>query len=466
MAVLRRTARQLFVAQSGQRIFTIATMFLVARLLGVERFGTYALLRTVMELVAVVSGSGTMDYVTREVAKAPGASWKLLIRVTQVRWAYCVPTIGAALLLLKAFHFPTSLVQNAALFSLMLFLRAAGESAQGVLKGLGHFGILPWVELLRGCVFLALSPLLIFHGFGLQGVITAEIIAVAVGAGISLVIVVRFANFHSQVVLGFRQVMASMFVFNVYPLISTLYDRIDVVLLSKLAGDFATGIYSLPYRAYSTLQIIPYGVMGALLPGFSSSQVDRDALERCARAMRFLYLIALLAVLIVVGFARPVFMLVLGPEYAASAVTLKVLVCAAIPAFMNYALNTLLLASHKEKVFVWTATTCTVFNIGANLLLIPRFSYMAAAVMTVLTEVLLLAQNCYLTKRYFGRPVLPDGWLKITLGFGASLAASLLLGRVLPEVWAGTLSCGAFAFFALLADRDVSKALAIAGRQP
>jgi O-antigen/teichoic acid export membrane protein len=257
--------------------------------------------------------------------------------------------------------------------------------------------------------------------------------------------------------------MRSTLVFNIYPFIVNVYDRVDVVLLSKLAGNIATGFYSLPYRAYATLQIIPYGVMTALLPVFSANAGDQESHENCSRAMKFLYVTALLVVLVTLTSARPVVLYILGQSYAGCILTMKILVWAAVPAFLNYALNTLLLAAHKENFFLWTAGLCTVFNISANLLLIPKFSFLAAATVTVLTELLLFAQNLYLVKKLLGHPVLPKHGAKITVSFLAALVGFVILQRWVSEVWAGALACSAFAAYPVRMSSDFRKSLKTRG---
>jgi len=133
--------------------------------------------------------------------------------------------------------------------------------------------------------------------------------------------------------------------------------------------------------------------MTALLPVFCASEVNDETRDKCSRAMKFLYVTALLIVLATLTFARPVVLYVLGRSYADCILTMQILVWAAVPGFLNYALNMLLLAAHKENFFIWTAGLCTVFNISANLLLIPKFSFLAAAVVTVFTELLLLLKT-------------------------------------------------------------------------
>ncbi len=442
-------ARLLSVSQVIRRLFRMAVLFLAARMLGVESFGAYALLLTIVEMIAIISGYGYVDFLTREVAQRPNAAWPLGKRVTQLRLSYIVPSVGLAVLALIVLHFPSSLVLNGVLLSLTLIPRAVGESAQGLLKGLRRFVPLPWIEFVQGAVVVAVAPIMILEGLGTRGLIAAEILGAIGGAAIAIWSVAGRLDFAGSDPRGFRDLLRSTFAFNAYPFIVNVYDRLDVVLLSKLAGNFATGIYSLPYRAFATLQIIPYSVMGALLPVFSSSQTKHNTPQTCSSVMRFLYLAALLIAFLTLTFAGPVILRLLGRSYEKSIITIQILVWAAIPAFLNFALNTVFLAAGKEKVFLWTASVCTIFNIVANLLLIPRFSFIGAAVVTVLTECLLLAQNLYLVKKFMGQVVLPKDGLKITAVFAGLLAGFWLLQRGVPRLWAGFLACVAFAIFAV-----------------
>lgn len=441
-------AGRLFFSQVIRRSFRILILFLAARMLGVEAFGVYALLLTVVEMIAIVSGTGYTDFLTREVAQHPESAWPLLARVTQLRLAYIVPGISLAVAVLAVLHFSSSVIINVVLLGLTLIPRAPGESAQGVLKGLRQFLPLPWIELAQGVVVLACVPALTLAGLGIRGVIAAEILGAAAGATVATVYVAGRISFSGKDSRNLRDLAASTLTFNVYPLIANIYDRVDVILLTRLAGSYAVGIYSLPYRVFAMLLIIPYGMMGALLPAFSADPAKQDARDTCSRVMKLLLAMALLVVLATLAFAGPVVIFFLGQSYRESILAVKILVWAAVPAFLNFALNVLLLSAHKEKAFLLTGTICTVFNVVANLLLIPRFSYIAAAGVTVATECLLLGQNLYLVKRLMGRMVPPKDGLKVSLGFALVMAGFWLLQRAVPQVWAGFAACTAFAVFA------------------
>jgi O-antigen/teichoic acid export membrane protein len=456
--------RQITVSQVVKRAFRMAVLLVAARLLGVELFGTYALLLTVIEMAAMISGYGYIDFLAREIAMRPDSAWSLAIKTTQVRFLYLVPVVVIALLLLKVLGLPQSLISNAALLAIALIPRVVGDSAQGVIKGLQRFSLLAWIEFVQGSIVLAVASALIVYGMGIRGMILAEILGPIAGAIVSVLGIARYLNLRSSDDRSLRDVLHSTLVFNVYPFIVNVYDRVDVVLLSKLAGDFATGIYSLPYRAFATLQIIPYGVMTALLPVFSSAGVNDETRDKCSRAMKLLYVTALLVVLVTLTFARPVVLYVLGQSYASCILTMKILVWAAVPGFLNYALNTLLLAAHKENLFLWTAGLCTVFNISANLLLIPKFSFLAAAAVTVMTELVLFSQNLYLVNKTLGHPVFPKDGTKITLSFIAALAGFVILRRLVPEVLAGSIASAVFAALVAPMSAAFSKSIIVGQR--
>jgi O-antigen/teichoic acid export membrane protein len=458
---LIRDARFLSFSQVIRRVFRMAALFLAARFLGARTFGSYAVLLTIVEMVATLSGSGYIDYLVREIARSPAAGWKIGSRIVQLRTAYSVVCVGISLVLLMLFRFPRELLGKVIFLSVTLFPRVVNESAQGVLRGLRHFSALVWIEFVQGLTMVVMVTLAGVRNSGITGILFAEIVA-AFSGGILAVLALSRAGLPSrQQGIRLRTIFRATIPFNFYPLIVNAYDRLDTLLLSRLTGMAAAGIYSIPYRAYAALQIVPFGLLGALLPVISREDQQSSAADSCARVMRFLYPIALLTVLGSASFARPVVLFLLGPQYAGSATAMNILAWATIPMFLNYAINTLLLAGSRERVFLWTASICFFFNLAANLYFIPRFSFRAAAVVTVLTELLLFAQNNYLVMRFFGRLVLPQDGVRITLSFGVAWTVMLLLSRFIDPASAGALATAGFALFSFFTVTSVSQVRAL-----
>jgi len=188
------------------------------------------------------------------------------------------------------------------------------------------------------------------------------------------------------------------------------------VLLSKLAGDYATGIYSVAYRAVGMTQIIGYGVLYSLLPTLSRDALGHVDQRRVQRAVGLLLNIAFFVVLGTIIFGAPAIRLILGPRYAESAEALKILIWAVILRYLNYGMNIRFLAAGRESVFVSTSLSCLAINLLGNVILIPRFGWRAAAAMTIVTELALLVQNVYWTRRAVVQVALPVGGYSDRIG--------------------------------------------------
>jgi len=418
----------------------------VARALGPGRFGVYALLFAMVEFLAVASGSGYADFLTREAARDARVGWGLAFQLIFLRIALAIPIAAVEIGILYLLGYAHPILAGTAWMALTLAPRSLSEAVQGVLRGIRQYATYLIIEaVLGGGLVVGAGLLLIRHG-SLRMAIATEIAASA-AAGLAALAFARKYTTREPIWRKASHLVKSSAVFNVYSFIGSLYDRFDVLLLSKLAGDYATGIYSVAYRALGLTQILAYGLLYSLLPVLSRDAGGARNRRRLESAMDFLLSVAFIVVLATVVFAGPAVRLLLGERYAESALALKVLIWAVVLRYMNCALNIALLAAGREKVFVVTSLVCLAVNLIGNLVFIPMYSWRAAAVMTIVTELVLLAQNLYWVRRALGRVALPWGMVRSS-GVFAVLLGVALAGRHwgLPLV-VGTLCLVMFAAY-------------------
>jgi O-antigen/teichoic acid export membrane protein len=414
-------------------------LLVVARELGPRLFGVYSLLFALVEMLAVASGTGHADYLTREAAKDARVGWGLAWQLTWLRLACTIPLTACGLGIFRVLGYRHPVLLAGAGFALSLFPRTIQEAVQGVLRGLGRYGTCLALELVYDVGLIAGGALLLVNGGGLRGVIAVEVAAVAAAAVASVAIAIKLRT-RERFRLGGRELLRQSSIFNLFAFVVNLYDRIDVVLLSKLAGDYATGVYSAAYRPLGAVQFVPYGILYSLLPALSRNAAGAEERRRLERAMGFLLSAAFTVVLATMVFAGPAVHLLLGASYAESAVALKILIWAVILRYINYALNMRLLAGGHERVFVVTALVCLGVNFLGNVVLIPLYSWRAAAVLTSVTELALLLQNFYWLRRVVGTIPRPHGMVRTSLVFAVLLLAAVFAPRVLPATLAG-LAC-------------------------
>jgi O-antigen/teichoic acid export membrane protein len=426
-------------------LFRLFFVVVAARQLGPERLGVYALLLAMVDMLAVASGSGYADYLTREAAKDARLGWGLASQLVWLRLGCLVPLAGVGLGILWVLGYPRIVLLATGWLAVSLAPRSVSEAVQGVLRGIGRYGAYLSVELAFDLGLVGGAVFLWMRGGGLNVVIGTEVIAAVAAAILGVVFALIFRP-NERIRLKRMQLLEKSAIFNIYYFVTNLYDRLDIVLLSKLAGDYATGVYSAAYRPLGTIQLIPYGILYSILPALSrGAQAERARLER---AMGLLLSAAFAVVLGTIVYAGPAVSLLFGPRYAESAIALKILIWAVILRYLNFALNIRLLAGGHERVFVATSLACLGVNVIGNLVFIPLYSWKAAAVITIVTEFVLLIQNFYWLRRAVGAIPRPFGWVQTSLVFaglvgvwlaGARMASPLLIGSVCVLLFLGYL---------------------------
>ena len=204
-------------------------------------------------------------------------------------------------------------------------------------------------------------------------------------------------------------------------LLLTVFFRFDAVILRSVAGDYALGLYDAAYKVISMTQIIPPYVVGALFPLLAHRAVhDREALAPLVvRAVTVLQWLAWIGVVGVVFMADELIWTLGGTAYLPNAANaLRILIWYLPLSYITGVLQYALLAVQQQKSITVAFVVATVVNITGNLILIPTYGALAAAAVTVLTEIALMVA-IWPTLRRVGL-VLP--WKAMGLASGCALS--------------------------------------------
>jgi O-antigen/teichoic acid export membrane protein len=217
--------------------------------------------------------------------------------------------------------------------------------------------------------------------------------------------------------------------------IGSIYLRIDSVLLSMLDTLQAVGLYGIGYK-FSDL--LGYLSTALLLPAFTLFvRAWPEHPESFRRNWRGSFVLSTIAA---VGgsaaffvFARPAIVLLFGSQYGVASTAARLLVIGqAIRFFVALGVITLI-AVGRTRAYVVASVVGLAINIGANLVVIPRFSYVGAAWVTVGTELVVAA---VLARALWSIPnLLPPPWAivgRAILAGAALIAVGVLLDTVAP----------------------------------
>jgi O-antigen/teichoic acid export membrane protein len=170
---------------------------------------------------------------------------------------------------------------------------------------------------------------------------------------------------------------------------STVYNRIDVVLITRILGYAQTGLYSAAYKFFDLLAFFPAVVSHALYPLFATLMAENKMAEIKDTLEKYLRFMAAVALPIGVGgslLAKPIIG-ILSPEYSAAAPVLAVLVWAPSILFMYIVVNSLVISQLTKFAMAITGIN-VVINLIGNIILLPRIGIVGAAIMTLVSEFL------------------------------------------------------------------------------
>jgi len=168
-------------------------------------------------------------------------------------------------------------------------------------------------------------------------------------------------------------------------LAEVIYLRIDIVLLERMRGVEEAGIYAVAARLSEVWYMVPVALMGALFPVLWSRRSDAAAYSRSLQgSLDALVAMSLTLAVLVQFIGGPLVELLFGARFAASAPVLQIHIWAGVFIFMRALLSRWLLAEDLLRFSLVTHVTGAVMNVVLNLLLIPRYGAVGAAIATVI----------------------------------------------------------------------------------
>ena len=233
--------------------------------------------------------------------------------------------------------------------------------------------------------------------------------------------------------------------------LALIYFKIDTVMLAAMRDQFDVGVYGVPYKVIDVLVAFPSLFMGNVFPVLARVLGDHErSLAVFRKALDFLAVSGFPVVVGIFVLALPIVHLIGGDTYlSASSVSyggipitavtvLRILIWAVFAAFFGNLLSALIILKNLQSKYVWAAVAALLFNVGANYLIIPHYSYLGTSLTTIATELVVAIPGWYLIWKV--THFRPD-W---TLFRKAGLAA-LVMGvaiwplQTLPFGWALTI---------------------------
>lgn len=437
-------------ALTGASLWRIVISFilqiLIARWLGVEGLGHYTIAMAYLNVSQVLVELGLPTLLVRDLAQTPTH------RRTYFRWSLGIQLVTSLLtwggLILLSFVLPYNPVTGASLWLVgaSLPLYAVTATAETIFQAGERMELVMGVEVVINTLILLLSLGVLGLGGDELALIAVIIVTQAISAAGCLLLLLRsrlLAAPQEAAPVALSSLLRRTAPFLGLALSDVLLQRLDILLLSFIAGPAVTGLYSAAYNVVRVLMKLIQSFWRALYP--TLSRLQRHATDRYVRLQALSLRVGLLAVLptaaISFGVAPNLMRLFFGGDYTVSAEVYRILIWSA-PLFLIevYAI-TLLMIEHHLRASLWVSALHIVSIVICVPLLTPLAGANGAAAGVVISGFVGGSVSVGLMRRQ-GIP-----WRVAAIGkLAATAAVAGAVAWLLPTPWLvnSLLAVGAF----------------------
>jgi len=406
----RRLAANTLVQAGGNGVASLIGLFTfvtVTRGLGPEAFGDFTTAMAFLFIPVVLADVGLAFSVLREISASPERTQRVMSASLPLRALISMGAVSLAVALGMAIPFSGQTREAILIGSIGSFLHLLTLSLlpaiQAQLKM--HWAVAANVAGRVATLGLTLSFL--GAGLGFRSIVAAHVIGLALTFVGHLVVVAMLISLRPFVDLGYwRSLLRGALALGLAISLSQIYFRVDTLLLALLASSTEVGLYGAAYKFIELCALVVSAVSVSVFPLLARFAASGDPRMRGLVQKSFDLLVALSAPL-AVGMsvlAPEILLLTSGSEYVGAASALRLLAPYVLFSFVNALLIRILLARGQDRTLLWLATSILTLNVALNLLMIPRYGIEAAAAISVVSEICMLALAAMAVRRLGGLP--------------------------------------------------------------
>lgn len=410
------------VIATGLGLLSVA---ILTRYLGQAGFGKYTTIMAFLSFFGIIADLG-LTLITAQMVSQDGVDKeKVLNNLFSLRVVSAVFFLSLAPLAVIFFPYDADVKTGVAIGSISFVFVSLNQVLVGFFQNKLRMDKVSIAEVVGRSALLVGIAMVAYMKWGLLGAMWATVISNV----LNFVLHFSFARKFSRIGFDFDFSYWKEIIKKSWPLATTIvlnliYLKGDTLILSLAKSQEAVGIYGASYKVVDVLVMIPFVFSGIILPILTSSWIrfEMDYFKRVLqKGFNFMMI---LAVPLVVGsqfLAGQIMELVAGKEFTASGNVLKVLILACFFVFVGVIFSHVIVAIDKQRKLIGAYVFTSITTLIGYIFVIPKFSYIGAAWMTVYSEALIAIFVIYYVRKL-------TNFLPSLVIFFKSLACALLMG--------------------------------------
>ncbi len=353
---IRKNSIWLLLARVTAQVLAIVFTAIIARKLGVDNFGHFALIASLLLIGNTFTNFGTDTFLIREISRADQPT-----EIVQQSLSLQLVLSALYCIIMLAYRDTPLLLYSLALFPLAIF-----SVNNALLRALNRMDLFMLLSLVNGFFQIAAA---IFSSdvwslciFLLIGQILLSIFSY-------LICRASLWTFGLLPLKNFFPILKLILPFAALTILLVLTQRLGILSVSTLLDDAATGLFSSITRIVDGLKFGHYAILGALLPAISRGTAD--SWKSFRKAFTLLFSVSTTFALLLMIFGKSIVFILYGAEFAQASTQLALLGWSLLPYTVSSFVSYNLIARKHESDVVIASFISLVIYVVLYLWLIP-----------------------------------------------------------------------------------------------
>ncbi|MBS3132186.1 flippase [Candidatus Woesearchaeota archaeon] len=391
-------------AEMLSRVVQLAIFIFLARYLGKEAFGIINFSMAFAMIILIVADFGFSTFLIKEIATKKNKAAQIVSNSLILKFLLGAASFLIAYISLEVLGYGS----DVKVISYVMVLFAIVQSFTFVYYSVFRAFEKMYYDAIVKVIRISLLAAMVYAGFAMNygllwiasSFLITEIAVLFVSAAIAYSKFIPL-SFRASLPFSMRLLSeSSLFCFSMA--FAGIFMYIDIVIISKIRGNAEVGIYSAAYNILLALIFIPMMYANAIFPVISRLHISSKNSLSFAYQKSYKYmLIAGLPVSAgVFVLSRNIINFLYGQEYGAAVLALKILSGYMFLRFINIISGFTLSSMDRQKSRVVSQGATAVMNIALDLILVPIFGFIGAAIATLITEVFFFFLYSYFIIKY------------------------------------------------------------------
>jgi len=391
-------------------ILGLISIAIITRHLGQNGFGQYTTIITFLSFFGIIADLG-LTLVTIQIISKPGIDQnKALGNLLGLRLISAIIFLGLAPIVVLLFPYSAEVKTGVAIASFSFLFIALNQVLVGLFQKKLRMDKVSIAEIASRLVLLFGIIIAVKFNYGLKGILAATVFSSLVSFLFHFIFSKKFAIIKLKFDLTYwQEIIKKSWPLAITITLNLIYLKSDTLFLSVIPRDSdigiiaEVGIYGAAYKVIDVLITIPFMFAGIILPIMAKNWITGKKDVFAAILQKSFDVLVMLALPMAVGaqfVAEDVMIIVAGNDFAASGPILKILIFAAVAIFLGNMFAHAIIAINKQKKVIKVYIFVAITSVIGYFLVIPNFSYMGAAWVTIYSEFAIAIASFWIVWKY------------------------------------------------------------------